>query len=139
MADKAWYWVALGVLALGLNQGFPNGRMDLPRRIADRSAALAEELSGRAIRTLALMQAATGRPGSEFETVQPALARVQANLACAQATLARKQAEMTMRKVDVVRRQRDQIRALVVDKMCVRKQILTGLPNAAPVPHDGTI
>jgi hypothetical protein len=137
MTEKAWYWVALGVLAIGLNQGVLKGRLDLASSIAARSTAFAQELSGRALRMYAMAQAEFGDRNSENFVIAPTMTHVQANLACAQATMARTQARMILRQNKLMRLQQDQLQGKVLDKLRDKKVFVA--PQELPAPDKGTI
>lgn len=139
MADRAWYWLALGLLALGLNHAIVTGRLELGRNLADRAIAQGDQLSANAVRYLALAQAAVGLRRAEFNRVQPVMTRVQANLACAQATIARRQADMALRQAGIIRLQRDQVRSMVIERMRLPRRVEMAPPEPPAIPNDDTI
>jgi len=137
MAEKAWYWLAFGVLALGLNNAFVAGRLELPRNLADRSAEFEQQLSGHVLGYIT--QAQVSLATQRAVAVQPAVARVQANLACAQASMARRQAQMAVRQVEMVRIQRDRIREQVLQNLRMQRNAEGEIPRPPRLPEDGTI
>jgi hypothetical protein len=66
-AQKAWYWLAAGVVALGLNSEYHNGGLQVLHGLADRSDALVARVNGRAHNYLELAKMLMGR-----EDAQPA-------------------------------------------------------------------
>jgi hypothetical protein len=64
--NKAAYWIALGVLALGLNSEYQRGRLPELHRLAERTNAVLCRISARAQQTLALARLMTDR--SQFAT-----------------------------------------------------------------------
>lgn len=139
MADKAWYWLALGLLALGLNHAIVTGRLDLGRNLADRALAQGDRLSANAVRYLAFAQASVGLRSVQLSRVQPVMTRVQANLACAQATIARRQADMALRQAGIMRLQRDQVRSMVIERMRLPRRVEIAPPAPPAIPDDDTI
>ncbi|PYX60536.1 MAG: hypothetical protein DMG73_06120 [Acidobacteria bacterium] len=90
---KAWYWVAAGVLALGLNSEYQSGRLAWAHRAVDRSMALMERASDNGLRYVALAEIMLGHRQAEFGPAQVALARVQTKVACARMALAQREIE----------------------------------------------
>jgi len=88
-SEKGLYWIAAGVLALGVGNSLINKKVEWIACRADRISAVVERVSDRAAesadRALAMADAAFGRGESR-------VARTQAKLACAQARLSRAQA-----------------------------------------------
>ena len=50
-SEKAWYWLAAGVLALGLNGAYQDGQFGWVHGIADRSTEIVERASMRGARS----------------------------------------------------------------------------------------
>src|ERR1700687_4623938 len=61
MTNKALYWIALSVFALGLNGEYQKGNLPLAHRVADRAEAAFCQVATRAEQTLALARALTGQ------------------------------------------------------------------------------
>jgi hypothetical protein len=66
-AQKAWYWLAAGVVALGLNSEYHNGGLQVLHGLADRSDTLVARVNGRAHNYVELAKMLMGR-----EDAQPA-------------------------------------------------------------------
>jgi hypothetical protein len=90
---KAWYWVAAGVLALGLNSEYQSGRLEWAHRAVDRCLALMELASDQGMRHVAVSEIMLGHRQAEFGPAQTALVRVQTKVACARMALAQKELE----------------------------------------------
>jgi len=90
---KAWYWVAAGVLALGLNSEYQRGRLEWAHRAVDRSLALTESASDQGARYVALAEIMLGHRQAEFGPARTALAGVQTKVACARMALAQRELE----------------------------------------------
>src|SRR5256885_13155256 len=61
MNNKALYWIALGVFALGLNSEYQQGNLSLIHRVADHTGAVICKIATRAKQTLAVARVLTGR------------------------------------------------------------------------------
>ena len=79
MNNKALYWIALGVFALGLNSEYQQGNLSLIHRVADHTGAVICKIATRAKQTLAVARVLTGRQvGSaddQFIALQQAICR----------------------------------------------------------------
>jgi hypothetical protein len=102
MNNKALYWIALGVFALGLNSEYQKGNLPLAHRVADRAEAILCRVAARAEQTWAVARVLSGR--SAFRVDDQSLARQQAEvdrvMAEHQADLAR---AMALREADLDR------------------------------------
>jgi uncharacterized protein HemX len=99
-SEKAWYWIAVGVLALLVTNGFAARHKDDLLRLAEQSQAAIEQASIPATRLMATAEAMLGRGESRFVRAQSGLAQAETRLAsaqteieCHQAAFARMQAE----------------------------------------------
>jgi hypothetical protein len=116
ISDKASYWVAIGVLALGLNANYRDGGVQWGHQLARCARAAAEQVAAQGTAYVALarimlgkgqagvpVELAAGGPGKEFAVTAPRVrtyardashvrqaefARTQARLAAEQARLA---------------------------------------------------
>ena len=61
MNNKALYWIALGVFALGLNSEYQKGRLQFAHRVADRAEAILCQVAARAEQTWAVARVLSGR------------------------------------------------------------------------------
>src|SRR5947209_1245012 len=113
-SNKAVYWIAIGVLALGLNSEYQHGNFVTLHRVADRASIAFCQVGTRAERTLA---AVVGIPTYPTGLLDNFSARIeQAQMARAQAEMVREQAldqaAMVREQVrDQIRAQRDLVRA----------------------------
>jgi len=90
MNNKALYWIALGVFALGLNSEYQKGNLPLAHRVADRAGAVLCQIATRAEQTWAVARVLTGR-APEFRVDDQFLARQQAEV---ERVMAEHQADM---------------------------------------------
>jgi|SRR5271154_3302601 len=70
--NKAVYWIALGVLALGLNSEYRHGNFAKLHRVADRAGSVLCGLTTRAKQTLAVAKLLIGRQQSATDEFSPA-------------------------------------------------------------------
>jgi hypothetical protein len=79
-SDKAMYWVALGVLALGLHSEYRNGRFSAIHRVAGQAESTLCRLVTRAEQTLATARILTARVPQEIRVDDDLIARQQAQV-----------------------------------------------------------
>ncbi|MFY9845367.1 MAG: hypothetical protein WA718_08430 [Terriglobales bacterium] len=108
--NKAAYWIALGVLALGLNSEYRHGNFVAVHRVADRAGSLLCRVATRAERTLAVARILTTREAPADDLFA---ARERAEMARVESELLREQARDKAELLrDMVRdRVRDEVRA----------------------------
>jgi len=70
--NKAVYWIALGVLALGLNSEYGHGNFENVHRVADRAGAVVCRFTTRAEQTLAVAKLLIARQQSATDDFRPA-------------------------------------------------------------------
>ena len=89
MNNKALYWIALGVFALGLNSEYHKGNLPLAHRVADRAGAVFCQVATKAEQTWTLARVLTGH--SDFPVDDQFLARQQADV---ERVMAERQADL---------------------------------------------
>lgn len=119
--NTAAYWIAVGVLALGLNSEYHQGRFVTLHRVADRAGSVVCQIAARAEETLAVATGLTNRranlPAGMFAVADQAeMARDQAQMireeAIAQAEMVREQVrEQILAQREVLRAQAEMRRA----------------------------
>src|SRR5258706_9540005 len=113
MNNKALYWIALGVFALGLNSEYQKGNLPLAHRVTDRAEAILCQVAARAEQTWAVARVLSGQ--QEFRVDDHFLASQQAEvdrvMAEHQAELAR---AMALRQADKDRVQENMDRVTMV-------------------------
>jgi hypothetical protein len=108
MNAKTWYWLALGVVALGLNSEYQHGRMAWLQTAMQRSIGYLECASSQAVRYVTLAEALVCHrraPAESNPQMLAAMARVQGELAQHRAEYAQRQAEYARRQMELVRPQ----------------------------------
>lgn len=75
---KGWYWLSVGVLALGLNAEYQRGGLDRIHRAADRSLAGVQRVAGQARQYVALAELLLGHERAPAAPLQVSVAHTQA-------------------------------------------------------------
>lgn len=113
-SKKAWYWLAAGVLALGLNSEYQSGKFQFIHRALDHSMAVADAYARCAGRYLAqahlvlsLMHDnhAPAHPVLEDADVRNVLANEQVEIAAAEAEMARQEVEQRRSEIQEAMRE----------------------------------
>ena len=136
MNNKALYWIALGVFALGLNSEYQQGNLSLAHRVAGHAGAVLCKIATRAEQTLAVARVLTGSQQSSVDDQFIALQQAEVDRALAehQAEMAR---AMALRQGDMDRIQRrlDRVHMVVdraqLSKMRILERTRFKLSNAA--------
>lgn len=103
--DKATYWLAVGVLALGLNSTFQNQEVQWAQNVAGQARLTAEGLAQRGLGYLVMAEVMFGANPAGSPRLQAALARLQVKTAEAQAALASREASRELRDAQRVNRE----------------------------------
>jgi hypothetical protein len=105
--NKAAYWIALGVLVLGLSSAYRHGRFPALHRVAERADFVMCRISTHATQTLAVALGMTSR--EELPVADLLAASDGVEIARSQAALVREQA---LEQAELIRaRVREQVRA----------------------------
>jgi hypothetical protein len=137
-SDKGLYWIALGVLALGLSNSLVNQHTGCFRSLAARAAATAQSLSAKAMDCMAMADALLGRSQATVARTQAAVDRAQVRMAFVQTAVARRQA-------DVVRAANESVEAIARERAnrtivrCPKKTVTVEIPQPPAIPDEGTI
>src|SRR5215468_6038 len=99
-SEKAWYWLAAGVLALGLNGAYQDGQFEWVHGLVNRSTEVVEDASMRGLGGLVSVEALVGLHPSRPGWMETTLHGMQGKLAC-------KRMEMAERQIDTAQIQRD--------------------------------
>jgi hypothetical protein len=132
MTEKGWYLVAVGVLALSLNNGLTKQPRNLVSAVTNEASGLLQNAST----TFSAGTVVTPIPRVHVVTVPTPdfyIASIQADMNCRQAQMARMQAEFA-------RLQAERMRALAEQGAFIRPHGRLIVPAPAPIlPDDGTI
>jgi hypothetical protein len=109
---QGWYWLAAGVLALGLNGVYHDGGADWAQRIVNRSAVVVALASGHAERFLASAREQTllCRVATEMARFQTKMARTQTGFAHFDAMTAQQEAGLARLEANRARFEADRAR-----------------------------
>jgi hypothetical protein len=133
-SEKAWYWIAVGLLALFVSNNFAARHQGAVRFLATRSLAAFEQVSSHAPRFMETAQMILGRSETRFVRTQATLAQAQTRLASVQTKLACKQAAFA-------RLESEHARIVAMERLdravvCPRTNLRMEIPA---LPRDGTI
>jgi hypothetical protein len=126
-SQKAWYWLAAGVLALGLNGAYQDGQLGWVHCLADRVAGSIERVSERGVHFVTMAEVMLGRSPGTFSRTEAALQKIQSKAACARVARVQRQVAMAQvrqqlaeadiqRKMDLARMKMDTVRAITIDR-----------------------
>jgi hypothetical protein len=114
-SEKAWYWLAAGVLALGLNGAYQDGQFGWVHELAGRTTEIVEVASMRGLAFVTAAEVMLGRNPEAIGEMEASLGRMQGKLAC-------ERIEMAKRRIDMARMQKDLATARV-DRQLARVQM----------------
>ena len=114
-SEKAWYWLAAGVLALGLNGAYQDGQFGWVHGFAERSTEMVERASMRGLSFVTVAEAMLGRNSEPMGWSEATLRSMQGRMAC-------KRIEMAERQIDMAQMQRD-LAAARVDRQLAKVQM----------------
>jgi len=78
VSDKAMYWLAVGVVALGLNSTYQQGEFRCAHHLADCAIRSAEHAAQRGLAVVSMAEVMLGRNPADVARLQGALARLEA-------------------------------------------------------------
>jgi hypothetical protein len=136
-SEKAWYWIAVGVLALLVSNNFAARHEGEIRGLASRSLNILEQVSGPATHLMARAEMVLERGGGRFAQAQATLARAQSRMASVQATIA-------CREAAFARLQAEHDRLAAIQELrgavfCPRQNLRIVIPRMPAMRTDGTI
>jgi len=132
-SEKALYWMAVGVAALFLSNSLAGGRSDWALRLADRSVAAAQRISGQTMRYAVIAQLIFERTEPGFVEAQNATARAQTGLAFVQTRMAHREAALA-------RIRTERVRVLANHPVvCPRQNFVINVPEIPEIADKGTI
>jgi hypothetical protein len=125
-SEKAWVWLAAGVVALGLNGMYQDGQLGWAHKLSCRVERFADQISERGLRYVAMAEIMLGRSPETFGRTEAALQRIQTKLGCQRTTMAQRmamaeareqilQAEV-QRKIDLAQMKLDKVRMVKIQK-----------------------
>jgi len=143
-ADRAWYWVATGVLALGLTNAYQDGQFDWVHQFSERSAAVAAGYVEKGSRLVEAADVVLGHDSPLLNRTQAYLLRMQARLDCnriehAQKELARAEQRLPAAQLESAQTQLERLQSRieagrVIDQFCPRSRHFAVVPATPTVP-----
>jgi hypothetical protein len=124
-AEKACYWMVLGVLTLMVSNNVLTRHMGLMDSLSRRSLAVAEQVSDHATRFVAMSGLMLGQDSASF-------ARTQAKVACAQARLASMQTVLARHEEVFAQLEMQRARVLSLEPM--RGMVVCPRRSLRPIP-----
>ena len=130
-SDKALYWIAVIVMALGLGNSFVNAHPDWAQNLSERPLMVADSITERATGVASIAE-------KLFGTSEDGVARTQARLASVQCRLAAVQTRMASRQARIERVQAERVRNIVREQVARVTVICPGqdsVPRVADLPE----
>lgn len=126
-SQTGWYWLAAGVLALGLNGAYQDGQLGWVHCLADRAAAVFEQASERGLRAVTVAELMLGRSPETLGRTEAALQKLQSKVVAQRVAQAQRQIAMAearqqiaqarlQRKMDLVHMKMDKVRMIGIDR-----------------------
>jgi|SRR5580704_19295581 hypothetical protein len=135
ISERAFYWIAVSVLALFAGNHFAVQHESNVRCLANRSLAAVEHVAGNATRFMTTVETMLSRGGTRFAPAQTTLACAQTRLASVQSMIARREAALA--RVQAERARIDAMRQLSASVLCPRERLRMVTP--ASMRTNGTI
>jgi hypothetical protein len=122
-SEKAWYWLAAGVVALGLNGAYQDGQLGWAHCLAGQATAYVQRVSERGMQYVAMAEVMVGRSPEAFDRTEAALQKGQGKAVCPRVAMAQREwakaqarqqiAEAKMRqKFDLIHMRMDKVRMI---------------------------
>jgi hypothetical protein len=127
ISAKMSYWMAVGVLVLFVGNHFASRYENEARRVASRSIAAAEQLSGQTTRLMATVEFMLGGNETHLVRAQSALERTQTRLASMETVLASHEAALA--KVQADREELMDLQQLRGTIVCPRQNLRVTMPQ----------
>jgi hypothetical protein len=135
ISERAFYWIAVSVLALFAGNHFVVRHEGDVHCLASSSLAAVEHVAGNATRFMAKAETLLSRGGTRFAPAQTTLACAQTRLASVQSMIARREAALA--RVQAEHARIDAMRELSGSVLCPREGLRMVTP--ASMRTDGTI
>jgi len=127
-SQTGWYWLAAGVLALGLNGAYQDGQLGWVHCLADRAAAVFEQASERGLRAVTMAELMLGRSPETLGRTEAGVQKLQSKMVAQRVAQAQRQIAMAQarqqiaqarlqRKMDLVHMKMDKVRMLGIDRV----------------------
>jgi len=125
-SNKAWYWLAAGVLALGVNGAYQDGQLGWAHALVNHLACKVEMASARGMRFVTLAEVMLGRTPEQFGRTEGVFEKIQTqalnnSLAKAQQQIAMARVRQQLaeakvqQKLDMAQMKMDKVRMISID------------------------
>lgn len=126
-SEKAWVWLAAGVMALGLNGMYQDGQLGWAHSLACRAEQYADQVTARGLQYVAMSQVMLGRSPETFGRTEAALQRLQTKAVCQRTAMAQREMAMAeargqmiqaqvQRQIDMAQMKMDKVRMVKIQK-----------------------
>ncbi|HMK23438.1 MAG TPA: hypothetical protein VK466_13975 [Terriglobales bacterium] len=126
-SEKAWVWLAAGVVALGLNGMYQDGQMGWAHSLTCRAEQYADQVAARGLQYVTLAEVVLGRNPESLGRTEAALQRLQTKVVCQRTAMAQRQIAMAQvreqiiqaevqRKLDLAQAKIDRARMVTIEK-----------------------
>jgi len=126
-SEKAWYWLAAGVLALGLNGAYQDGQFEFVHRLTDRASAMIARTSERGLQFVTMAEFMLGRGPANADRAEAAIQRIQSKIVCERVAKAQQQIAMAhvreqiaqarvQEKMALAQMKMDKVRMITIDR-----------------------
>jgi len=134
-SQQGWYWIGVGMLALGLTNNLADTRGDWTRDIANKLRNAVEEASGQAVAYWDRTESTwSDRKADMDEFAAPVVRVTQARIACANLALARRQAAWARLETARTRMLKQRVRHVTVS--CPGQNFVIDVPPPRVVVDD---
>lgn len=122
-SNRAWYWMAAGVLALGLNGAYQDGEFSWAHCLVDRSMGWFQRISNHGREFVAMAEIMLGRMPEARSRAQAAVDRSEAALDRSQAKFEAMQQKMVCERIAKLQRRMamEQVRRALIEADVERK------------------
>src|SRR6266567_6933389 len=126
-SQTGWYWLAAGVLALGLNGAYQDGHRGWAHVLADRAAGVVERASLRGHHFVTMAEVMLGRTPADFGRTEAVIEKIQDRVVCDRVARAQRQIAMAhvreqlaeanlQRKMSLAQMKVDRVRMISIDR-----------------------
>ena len=121
--EQAWYWLAAGVVALGLNGAYQDGQLGWAHNLVGQATEYVQRVGERGKQYVAMTEVMLGRDPLTLGRTETALQNIHGKVACQRIAMAQREmakaharqqiAEAKMRqKFDLIQMKMDKVRAI---------------------------
>jgi hypothetical protein len=90
-SEKAWYWLAAGVVTLGLNGAYQDGQLGWAHCLAGQATAYVQRVAERGMQYVAMAEVMVGGSPEALDRTEAALQKVQSKVVCQRVAMAQRE------------------------------------------------